>query len=297
MNIPASYLEKIRTVYPHISFDRLDFNRDGMVNDVVVVNRQLVCRFAKTDWGKKALLQEAKVLEVVQNHLVLEVPRFEHLEKGFASYRFIEGEPLSRNTLLKLSKSSQARIVSQLARFHHQLHSIPNEVLVSAGVSESDTVRSREHWLQLYDRVKEILFPHLWHHQQTWINELFAPLVAGELGLSYTPVLIHGDLAVYHILFDPISESLSGAIDFGTAGLGDPACDLAVLLSNYGENIVRGMKSDYPALPNIIDRARFWMGTLELQWALSAIEYNDISLSLAHISLAREVQPLGMPLG
>lgn len=41
------------------------------------------------------------------------------------------------------------------------------------------------------------------------------------------------------------------------------------------------------------DRARFWVGTLELQWALARIKFNHTSLSLAHIGLAREVQLVG----
>ncbi|MEH2468212.1 phosphotransferase family protein [Nostoc sp.] len=292
MNIPFSYLERIRAVYPNISVDYLDFNQDGMVNNVVIVNHELVCRFAKDDWGKQVLSHEARVLEVVQKYVELRVPHFEHLEEGFASYRFIKGEPLSRNILLKLSEVSQARIISQLAKFHQQLHSIPNEVLVNTGVSSSGAERSREDWLQLYEQVKETLFPHLWRHQQTWIHEHFAPVITGELDLSYTPVLIDGDKPVYHILFNSISESISGLIDFGTAGLGDPACDIAVQLSNYGESIVWRMESDYPMLPNVIDRARFWVGTLELQWALAGIKFNHTSLSLAHIGLAREVQPI-----
>ncbi len=293
VKIPCSYLEKIRAVYPNISFDHLDFNQDGMVNDVVIVNHEIVCRFAKDDWGKKALYHEAKVLEVVEKYVNLRVPHFEHLEDGFVSYRFIQGEPLSRNTLLKLSEASQTRVISELAIFHQQLHSIPNEVLVTGEVSSSGAERSREDWLLLYEQVQETLFPHLWRHQQTWIHELFTPVVTGELDLSYTPVLIDGDKSVYHILFDPISESISGLIDFGTAGLGDPACDIAVQLSNYGESIVRCMESDYPMLPDVIDRARFWVGTVELQWALAGMKYNDISLSLAHIGLARDIQPVG----
>ena len=54
-NIPSSYLDKIRAVYPNIPFNHLDFNQDGMVNDVVVVNHEFVCRFAKQDWGKQVL--------------------------------------------------------------------------------------------------------------------------------------------------------------------------------------------------------------------------------------------------
>lgn len=292
-NIPSSYLDKIRAIYTNISFDYLDFNQDGMVNDVVVVNHQLVCRFAKEDWGKQVLSHEAKVLKVVQRYIDLPVPRFEHLEEGFVSYQYLKGEPLSRNTLLKLSQTAQAHVISQLATYHQQLHNIPTEVLAEAGISLSDAVRSRQDWLQLYEEVQETLFPHLWRHQQTWIHELFAPVVSGELDLSYTPVLIDGDLPMYHILFDPESQCISGIIDFGVAGLGDPACDIATQLGNYGENIVQRMESDYPMLRNVIDRARFWVGTLELQWALIGVKYNNVSLSLAHIGWAREVQPVG----
>lgn len=56
---------------------------------------------------------------------------------------------------------------------------------------------------------------------------------------------------------------------------------------------MRRMESGYPMLPDVIDRARFWVGTLELQWALAGIKFNHTSLSLAHIGLAREVQPVG----
>lgn len=296
MKIPSSYLEKIRSLYPNLSLDHLDFNRDGMVNDVVIVNREIVCRFAKNDWGKQALFREARVLEVVQNYTELQVPHFEHLEDGFVSYRFLSGEPLSRNVLLRLDQASQARIICQLARFHQQLHNIPNQVVVDAGISCSDAQHSREEWLQLYERVQETLFPYLWRHQQTWIHELFAPIVTGELDLGYTSVLVNGDLSVYHILFDPDSESISGLIDFGSTGLGDPACDISVQLSNYGESLVQQMASDYPSLPAVIDRARFIAGTAELQWALAGVKHNDVALALAHIGLARDVQPVGTPL-
>jgi aminoglycoside 2''-phosphotransferase len=293
VNIPSSYLNKISAVYPNISFDHLEFNQDGWVNDVVIVNHEIVCRFAKDDWAKEALSHEAKVLKVVENYVDLPVPRFEHFEEGFVTYRFIKGEPLSRNTLLKLSQAAQARVISQLAIFHRQLHGIPREVLVAAGVSSSGAERSRADWLQLYQQVQETLFPHLWRHQQTWIHELFAPVVTGELDLSYTPVLIDGDKAIYHILFDFATENISGLLDFGTAGFGDPACDIAVQLGNYGESIVSRMESDYPMLKDVIDRARFWVGTLELQWALAGVKSNQISLLLAHIGLAREVRPIG----
>lgn len=296
MNIPASYLERISAVYPNISFDHLEFNQDGMVNDVIIINQELVCRFVKQNWGQKILARETKTLEIVRRYVDIQVPELEHLDENFITYRYITGQPLSRNTLLKLSSTAQERVIARLALFHNQLHSIPIDCLHEANLSASDTNRTSEDWLQLYEQVQENLFPYLWQHQKTWIHELFSPIVSGELDLNYTPVLIHGDLAPYHILFEPLSESIAGVIDFGTSGIGDPACDLAVLISNYGESIVKCMKSNYPLSLDVIDRARFWSGTIELQWANYAVKNQDISLSLAHIGLARDTQILGTKL-
>lgn len=52
MKIPARYLAKIQAIYPHMTLDHVQLNSDGMVNDVVVVNRALVCRFVRNQRDK-----------------------------------------------------------------------------------------------------------------------------------------------------------------------------------------------------------------------------------------------------
>ncbi|MEP7332641.1 MAG: phosphotransferase [Terracoccus sp.] len=291
--VSGAYVEKIREVYPGLALDHLQLISDGMVNDVVVVNRELVCRFVRDAGDAETLAREAAVLSVIHDRVELSTPRLERLEAGFASYRYIPGEPLSRNALARLSAPGRSRIIAELGLFHAQLHSIPAAALTASGVPRSASVRSRADWLDLYDRVRNTLFPHLWTHQQVWVDELFAPLVSGQLDLSYTPTLVHGDLANYHILHDPERESLTGVIDFGVAGLGDPACDIAVQLGNYGDGVVQRMAADYPRLLDVIDRARFWAGTFELQWGTAGLEHKDVSLLLAHIGGNRETRSVG----
>jgi aminoglycoside 2''-phosphotransferase len=296
VDIPSSYLRKIRDVYPNLSLDHLELNQDSLVNDVVIVDRKLVCRFPRTEWAKDILAHEAKVLEVARCSAGLSVPRFEHLEEDFASYKLIEGEALSREILLWLSNPLQRRVVEQLGTFLERLNAIPMDVLDNAGVSPSGANRTREDWLGFYEQLEGTLFPHLWRHQRRWVNEHFAPVLKDELDLRFEPALIHGDLATYHVLFDPSAKRLSGVIDFGTAGLGDPATDIATLLHFYGESIVRRIESTYPQLPKLIDRARFWAGTLELQWALAGVLDEDIPMLLAHVGAAKDAQPFGAPL-
>jgi aminoglycoside 2''-phosphotransferase len=121
----------------------------------------------------------------------------------------------------------------------------------------------------------------------------FAPVRTARLDLGYRPVLIHGDLAQYHILVRDETLELTGILDFGTAGLGDPAGDFAVVISMYGERFLQRLARTDPAVAEALDRARFWAGTMELQWALAGLRSGDRSWFVAHIGRARDAGPIG----
>jgi aminoglycoside 2''-phosphotransferase len=67
---------------------------------------------------------------------------------------------------------------------------------------------------------------------------------------------------------------MTGVIDFGSATLGDPANDVAALLT-YGEPFVRQGLASYPAMEAMLPRARFYLRTFPLQDALYGVEHND----------------------
>ncbi len=91
VEVPSRYVRKIRAVYPNLSLDHLELNQDSLVNDVVIVDRKLVCRFPRNEWAKDVLAHEAKVLDVARCHVGLPLPRFEHLEEDFTSYSLSRG--------------------------------------------------------------------------------------------------------------------------------------------------------------------------------------------------------------
>ncbi len=99
-------------------------------------------------------------------------------------------------------------------------------------------------------------------------------------------------LAAHHILLGSAEPAIAGVIDFGTAGLGDPATEIATLLVHYGERIVDQMTATYPISPELSERARFRAGCLELEWALIGVKENDTSMLVAHIGGARDYAPL-----
>jgi aminoglycoside 2''-phosphotransferase len=269
-------------------------NHDGLGNDVVIINDQRVVRFAKHAYAKQLLRQEAHVLALACQHVTMRLPLFVHVAEDFVAYDFIPGEGLHRNDILAQDTVIQDRLAQQLATFLHQLHTIPHATLRSHHLPRSDAVRTRADWLQLLQDVERELFPFLSTFQQQWIRRHFTPILDGHLNLEYVPVLIHGDLGPSHILYDRTAGSITGIIDFGIAGLGDPATDVASIIYAFGESFLRRMTPWYPHLSALIDRARFRAGTLELQWARLGVRTKDFSWLFAHVNgCGRDVMPIG----
>ena len=94
---------------------------------------------------------------------------------------------------------------------------------------------------------------------------------------AYQPVLRHGDFGTVNLLYDPQAKALSGVIDFGNAGLGDPALDIAYLIApfGYGDKIIDRLALDYPLDDDLLARARFYVSTFALQEALYGIEHDN----------------------
>lgn len=93
--------------------------------------------------------------------------------------------------------------------------------------------------------------------------------------MNLKTTLIHGDFGASNILWDPESKKVTGIIDFGGSGLGDPAYDFAGILSSYGEDFLDLCTDLYPGGNEIRERVKFYKSTFALQEALHGIENND----------------------
>ncbi len=292
MDIPPLYLDRIREYYPDLAASTARFNTDGLVNDVVIVGDERVFRFPKNAQAQEALAREIKLLDLVRRYVTLPVPIFEPHD-GFVSYRLIPGRALHRNDILQLDEHLQDRLAEQVAVFLRQLHTLPTSALEQHRIPTSYAARTREDWIELFHDAERELYPLLITHSREWIARHFAPVLDGTLDLSCEPVLVHGDLGPYHLLYNSAAHQINGVIDFGAAGLGDPADDFANIINALGESFLKRMSKFYPEIAEALDRARFWAGTLELQWALNGLRSKDLSWLMVHIGRARDVRPMG----
>jgi aminoglycoside 2''-phosphotransferase len=294
MEIDAAYLQKIRELFPKLEITSIRANTDGLVNDVLIVNEDLVFRFPRnSDWGKKLFTNEIKIIELARKYVGIPLPQFEYKSNDLAVYRYIKGDALRREDILKLSENEQNEIARQLAVFLKQFHEVPPSELEQNKIAPSDVNRPREVWLKLFENAEKELFPLMMPHVRESVSEHFAPVLADENFMDYKPRLINGDIVPYHIIFDREKGRINGIIDFGTAGIGDPAADFACIIYNYGESFLEKMARSYPEIENAIDRARFWAGTLPLQWALSGLRTKNYWWNLVHLSGARDAKPIG----
>jgi aminoglycoside 2''-phosphotransferase len=296
-DVLAGYLARIQADLPALHIASARLNGDGTINDVVVVNDDLVFRFAKSERAQALLAYETQLLQVIERHVTVPVPHIESCNETYMRYRFVPGTPLYRHTLLRADAAIQDRLAHQLATFLQQFHAIPLSDVPKPPWQPAAPPESRR---AFYERhladLEQHVYPLLWADQKDWISDLFAPVRDGRVDLDdFLPVLIHRDLAAYHILHTPQTGDLTGVIDYGTAGAGDAATDWGCLINTYGEQFVRRMHQVYPIPQATIDRARFLAGALELEWALGGIQSKDISLLLVHLGRARDSLPMLTP--
>jgi aminoglycoside 2''-phosphotransferase len=91
-----------------------------------------------------------------------------------------------------------------------------------------------------------------------------------------SPSSAAGDIAGYHLLVDPTERRLAAVLDFGTAGVGDRAVDVAALLHVFGESVVTPHFQEFGDFDEVtLHRTRFWCATLDLQLALLKLLSGD----------------------
>lgn len=280
MDNQLPYIHAIQDAYPDFTIETVQLNQNGQFNDILVVNDESIFRFPKTQREAAKLVTETALLRSLQAHVILPIPNPIYQSKEtsaigqvFMGYRLLPGEPLWPDILRQLPDEEVQRLANQLATFLRQLHAIPAEVL-EVQLPES---QGCEEWRALYHRFQNKLFPFMRADARRWVTEQFETFLNDEQNCTYTPTLVHGDFGCSNILYNARTKSISGIIDFGSTGWGDPALDFAALLSPvcYGEPFVERFATLYPGIEDLLSRARFYRGTFALQEALYGLEDGD----------------------
>ncbi len=274
----SNYIASIHAAYPALRIERMRLNDEGQYNDILIVNDDLIFRFPRHDAGIEQLEREIALLDRLRPALPLPIPEPIYccltpraVGQVFAGYRMLPGEPLWRETTATIADPAiTQRLAMQLAAFLRNLHDIP--------ASHVANLLPPTDWRQLWDdlegEIHSALFPHLPEGARERIAARFAAFRDDPANFAFTPTVIHGDFGSGNLLWDAHTGVMTAVIDFGSVAIGDPALDVAALLT-YGESFVQRGFAAYPAMEAMLPRARFYLGTFPLQEALYGIEHDD----------------------
>ncbi|MCY4146153.1 MAG: phosphotransferase [Chloroflexi bacterium] len=174
---------------------------------------------------------------------------------------------LDERWILRFPKSPAAAV--DLAGFLRALHAISPGELSLPPAPESP----REEWTRVYGAIRTQLFPFMRRDAQAAASRSFADALKNDGLWRGEPCVVHGDIGAGNILFR--QGRISGIIDWGFCGLGDPAQDMGALLASYGEAFAARVCRHFPALGKGLARARFYRRQYALLQALFALRDGD----------------------
>ena len=267
--------------------DRAVIVNDGLEHVVVILDQAVVARFPRDATSAASLTSEALLLERLSDKVTAPLPIPFHVSERFSLHRMLHGAITTRSSLTALSSVARERLLDEVGRFLEELGGID-----PTGMHASSATTSKERLDQLRRDVDVHVAPLLMQHQRESIDALFD--LADRFTFNSAPRMIHGDLAPYHILHDTHTGALTGVLDFGVAGVGDPAVDLGCLLACWGERVAQGLAKSWPMASALADGARFVASMLPIEWAVAALAHGSTEMAVAHLGhLALDIAPFG----
>lgn len=284
----AALIARVRAVYPALALDPTQARLEtGGQNNLVLIagaggdaGERYVFRFPRHQQALDRMRAEVALLRALVPALPLPIPEPRYwTEDGgpgaaFMGYALIPGSGLRREVYARLEGTAAGHeLAAQVGAFLWALHHIP----IAALPIRPPVAAERATWDDLYHRIRARLFPLMRPAARDEVAAHFEAALGDATFWRYQPALIHGDFGTDNILLDAAAGRLSGVIDFGSAGTGDPANDLAALTSRNGlpESFVALMEPAYPGATALLERARFYRGTFALQYALFGAEMSD----------------------
>ncbi len=271
------YRECIAAVCPELALETVELFRAGQNNQLILVNGELIFRFPRYGSGADRLRREVAILRAAGPRLPLATPEYiyynleEEAGRAFAGYRMLPGRPLWPQDFQRIGdEGTVERLAEDIATFLQTLHAIPPDT-VDIPQAPSDSPAA---WREIFGRIEEVVFPRLTAEARAWTGEQFDAFLGNGEQFTFDNALRHGDFGSSNMLYCAEEQRVVGMIDFGHAGIGDPAVDFAGLYVCFGEAFLRRCARVYPLMDRCWDRVRFYAGcAFLLEDALFCVEH------------------------
>jgi len=227
--------------------------KSGHDNRTYRLGHEMTVRLPSDERYASAVQKEQIWLPRFQHHLSLPIPAPLAMGQPADEYplpwsvnRWIEGDTVTHDNIHSLNQ-----LAEDLATFLLELQAIDASDGIPAGVQNFH----RGGNLAVYDGDTKAVIEELdGQYDQKLLSEIW------ELSLSSSyqsaPRWVHGDVAVGNLLVQ--NGRLSGVIDFGTMGTGDPSSDLVMAWNFFDEESRAIFLSKMNVDADTVNRARGW---------------------------------------
>ena len=276
--------------YPELDDRRLMSYSKNTEHDILIYDNQRIFKFPNQAVFARRLKKEIHFINFIRPYTSFELPAYDILKKHFASYKMIKGQSLRQMLADQRTHDVPNRILKSLAEFLQELHAIP--FYEEDKLPEAYLQKELRDWQKLIEEAEQIIYPEAPFAMQQWIIDLrqWFEKHSDELEKwAFKKCLIHGDLSTHHIILNKRQTDIKGIVDFGFAGVGDPAIDIAAVLSQLGADNYKKMLSYYPDMESHQFRAKLWTLSTPLWWAIKGIKNSDRSWFFAGLATAKSV--------
>lgn len=242
---------KVRATFPDLAFRQATLEHRGGDYWVLLLDAEYAFRFPRR--SDNYLYLELAVLSALQQRCELPTPRYEFVapDFSFAGYRFLPGTELTSAVFSSLSGKVKKHVLDQAVVLLRALHSLePLQIAPKAAWRKS--------WAAMQYAMRG--------RQRLLITDQSFPLLSPQIEEFYSIyecdraprlVVVHGDFNEDHLLLSRNRDGLTGIIDFGDVGLGDPADDLKGFWT-FGAAAAKYVMENHPAFstdPGLLERS------------------------------------------
>ena len=219
---------------------------EGWTHIVLEVNGKWLFRFVR-DPSNTQLAVEQAFLPLLKDHSPVPIPEILYSGADFIAYEKIEGVKFSESVFLSLGRRERTSHAAALGDFLSCLHafSFEHRDLKTAPSGGGDF------WEELWPAAA----PRLQSDIRKRAEGYFCRALPRVESAAFRNVVTHSDFGTGNVLIDAAGSKLTGVIDFGDIGLGDPAADFSTFYRRFGKRFAEDMVQAY-RLPLGED---FWM--------------------------------------
>jgi aminoglycoside 2''-phosphotransferase len=256
---------------------------EGWDNLVLDVNGEWILRFARRPETLAQWRRELALLPELATDFPVALPRYEilawdRLEHPFVGYRKIPGAPLRAGDLAAAGSATLAR---DLAAILAALDRFPvARAAALLGIPDPTPAAWRAEYQALRGRIERVVLPHLGPEPAAATRALLDAFLESAANFAFEPCLVHRDLFGGNLLWDRGSGRVTGVLDWGDAGVGDPAIDLAGPLFCYGPSFADAVLAGtgHGSDPAFRARAAGYARLVPFHEALYALEVGEARL-------------------